>query len=410
MAKRIAVIGAGLAGLSAANKLVDAGADVTVYEARDRVGGRIWSASVQAAGGEAIIERGAEFFLNGYTAAEALLEKFGLALADTGMSYYVREPIDTPGITAADIVTAGKLAAANMTKPGAAELAAEDVIADIDASPEVIEALRGRIEISTSVPAKTVWSQALMNVASFEPLPSFRVAGGNDRLPKAMAAALGDRVKLKHYVNSVRNLEDGSVEVTVNGTTQSFDAAIVTVPFSVMNTMTDAGALPTDERRELAKQSLVQGHAAKLHLPLAQRPAETSAKMSVADRYWTWTATDESGEIPAVLNGFMASYDAIERSGMFVSPEPWGEQVKASRPDLEIDEGTEAIATLWSVDPFALGGYTAHAAGKHELTPSDLQEPIGQIYWAGEYCDDDFTGLIEGAIRSGIRAAKSALG
>ena len=409
MVKNIAVIGAGLAGLSAANELLEAGADVTVFEARDRVGGRIWSATVPTASGDAVIERGAEFFLNGYTAAEAQLEKFGLSLADTGMSYYVREPIDTPGITAADIVEAGKLAAVNMNKPGAANLSAEAVIADIDAEPSVIEALRGRIEISTSVPANTVWSQALMNVASFEPLPSYRVAGGNDRLPKAMAAALGDRVKLNQRVERVRNL-DSSVEVTVDGAPLAFDAVIVTVPFSVMNTMTEAGALPTNERRDLAKQSLVQGHAAKLHLPLAQRPAETSAKMSVADRYWTWTATDENGEIPAVLNGFMASYKAIERSGMFESPEPWGESVKTSRPDLEIDEDAAAIATLWSVDPFALGGYTAHAAGKYELTPSNLQEPIGQIYWAGEYCDDDFTGLIEGAIRSGIRAAKSALG
>lgn len=409
MVKNIAVIGAGLAGLSAANELLEAGADVTVFEARDRVGGRIWTATVPTTSGDAIIERGAEFFLNGYSATEAQLAKFGLRLADTGMSYYVREPIDTPGITAADIVEAGTLAAVNMNKPGAANLSAEAVIADIDAEPTVIEALRGRIEISTSVPANTVWSQALMNVASFEPLPSYRVAGGNDRLPKAMAAALGDRVKLNQRVESVRNL-DGSVEVTVNGAPQAFDAVIVTVPFSVMKTMTEAGALPTNERRDLAKQSLVQGHAAKLHLPLAQRPAETSAKMSVADRYWTWTATDENGEIPAVLNGFMASYKAIERSGMFESPEPWGESVKASRPDLEIDEDAAAIATLWSVDPFALGGYTAHAAGKYELTPSNLQEPIGQIYWAGEYCDDDFTGLIEGAIRSGIRAAKSALG
>ena len=66
-ALRVAVLGAGLAGLSAATRLVRAGHDVTVFEARDRVGGRVWSGTVIAAGAEHVIERGAEFVLDGYT-------------------------------------------------------------------------------------------------------------------------------------------------------------------------------------------------------------------------------------------------------------------------------------------------------------------------------------------------------
>ena len=62
MSGRTIVIGAGFAGLAAADRLAERGADVLVLEARDRVGGRVWSATL----GGVVIERGAEFVLDGY--------------------------------------------------------------------------------------------------------------------------------------------------------------------------------------------------------------------------------------------------------------------------------------------------------------------------------------------------------
>ena len=64
-ASRVVVVGAGFAGLRAAERLAARGADVTVLEARERVGGRVWSA--YPFGDEAgVVERGAEFVLAGY--------------------------------------------------------------------------------------------------------------------------------------------------------------------------------------------------------------------------------------------------------------------------------------------------------------------------------------------------------
>ena len=97
---RIAVIGAGLAGLAAATELARAGQHPTVFEARDRVGGRVWSERLRAGGRDVVVERGAEFVLDGYTSLRAHLDELGLALVDTGMSYYVREPGDLPDVTA----------------------------------------------------------------------------------------------------------------------------------------------------------------------------------------------------------------------------------------------------------------------------------------------------------------------
>jgi len=89
---RVCVIGAGFAGLTAATELNASGIDVIVLEARDRVGGRVWSQPFDPAEpASPVIERGAEFILEGYDVLRSYADGLGLTLADTGMSYYVRE-------------------------------------------------------------------------------------------------------------------------------------------------------------------------------------------------------------------------------------------------------------------------------------------------------------------------------
>ena len=89
---RAAVIGAGLAGLAAADGLHRAGVEVVVLEARERVGGRVWS---QRLPNGAIVEMGAEFILPGNTVVEATAERLGLGLWAKGMAYGRREPRGT---------------------------------------------------------------------------------------------------------------------------------------------------------------------------------------------------------------------------------------------------------------------------------------------------------------------------
>ena len=86
---RVVVIGAGLAGLVAADELLRRGWSVEVLEARDRVGGRTWSRRLPNG---AVAEMGAEFILPGNTEVAALAEELGLALVDKGMRYGRREP------------------------------------------------------------------------------------------------------------------------------------------------------------------------------------------------------------------------------------------------------------------------------------------------------------------------------
>ena len=97
--KRIVVIGAGYAGLSAADALRAGGAEVTVLEARDRVGGRVWSVPF----GDAMIERGAEFILPGYDVMNELAERFGIPRVLKGTPYGRRVPVGEEAVSEADL-------------------------------------------------------------------------------------------------------------------------------------------------------------------------------------------------------------------------------------------------------------------------------------------------------------------
>src|SRR6187455_1862076 len=98
--RHVAVVGAGLAGLSAADALQRAGCEVTVLEARDRVGGRVWS---QQLPGGAVVEMGAEFILPGNPLVEETARRLGLGMWEKGMAYGRREPRGGDPVTEAEL-------------------------------------------------------------------------------------------------------------------------------------------------------------------------------------------------------------------------------------------------------------------------------------------------------------------
>jgi monoamine oxidase len=103
LSRRALVIGAGLAGLAAADQLDRAGWEVEVLEARDRVGGRVRSRRLDNG---AVVELGAEFILPGNTEVEALAGRLGLGLWDKGMRYGRRDPRGGIGTTEAELAEA----------------------------------------------------------------------------------------------------------------------------------------------------------------------------------------------------------------------------------------------------------------------------------------------------------------
>ena len=143
---RVAVAGAGLAGLAAADELARAGHSVAVFEARDRVGGRVWSRRLDNG---AVVEMGAEYILPGNSAVRELAERFGLGLWDKGMRYGRREPRGGIGTTHEELVAAAAIVERSLetAPPG---LSARELLDGLDIPPGAREALLARVEISSA--------------------------------------------------------------------------------------------------------------------------------------------------------------------------------------------------------------------------------------------------------------------
>lgn len=383
------VVGAGFAGLSAATELVAAGIDVVVLEARHRVGGRVWSATMDGN----VIERGGEFILAGYDRLRELAAQHGLAVADTGMSYYVREPRGIDGVDAEALARAG----AAVARAAGDTVSVADAIARASIDPPLGEAVRARVEISCAFEADRLRPAVLEHVASFTPLPSHRIASGNDSLARAMARSL--RVELDAPARAVEQRADG-VRVVLDDGELDGDRAVLALPLPLLRELAIDPPLPGWKREALARVEL--GQAAKLHVALAA-PAPPSAVMSVPDRFWCWTASGAE----RVLNCFAGSPSALRRLELDAGPRRWLALVRDLRPDLWL-AASEPVLTTWEDDPWARGAYRAD--GLAEVDEELLAAPVGALHFAGEWCAGEWSGLMEGALRSGARAAAELLG
>jgi monoamine oxidase len=394
---RAVVIGAGLAGLAAADELRRRGAEVTVLEARERVGGRVWSRELDNG---AVVEMGAEFILPGNTLVRALAERFGLGLWDKGMRYGQREARGVPGLTDESLGRAARVVeralADGEAGPGESVMRLVDRLA---LDPAAAEAIVARAEVSAASPAELVPASDLAGVARLDAEPSPSIAGGNQRLAEALAAPLGDSLRLGTPARSI-SWRDDRVRVAIDDGEVEADACVVAVPASVIAELEFEPALP--ERQAGALGGIRYGQAAKLFVPL-RAPAPHSAVLSVPERYWTWTATGAGGRVQPVVSAFAGSPDALGRLGVAEGAERWLASLARLRGDLDLDlEPAGAVLSTWSDDPWVGGAYSV---GRPASAARILSEQLGPLAFAGEHTAEEFPSLMEGALRSGQRAA-----
>ncbi|MSO40966.1 MAG: FAD-dependent oxidoreductase [Solirubrobacterales bacterium] len=398
--KRVIVVGAGLAGLVAADELRRAGREVTVLEARDRVGGRVWSRELPNG---AVVEMGAEFILPGNTEVVKLAARFSLGLWDKGMRYGDRDPRGGIGTTKADVAAAVPAVEAALGSLGDERPSALAMLESLELDPGVREAMIARVEISSATPADRVPAADLAGLAHIGQDPSPGVAGGNQRLATSLASELGAIVRLDSAVRRIAWGEQGVRVATESaaggsGAELEAEACVIAAPASVCDRIEFDPALPAGKSSALA--AVAYGQAAKLLVPLAE-PAPVGAVLNVPERYWCWTATGAGEAAQPVVSCFAGSAPGLEALGVATGPERWLASLAALRPDLRLEPGGAVLST-WDDDPWVRAAYSV---SPEPALAEALAEPVGPLSFAGEHTGGAFNGLMEGAIRSGRRAA-----
>jgi monoamine oxidase len=428
----VLVGGAGLAGLAAARDLVAAGAHVTVVDARDRVGGRVWTIR-DGFDERQHAEGGADMIDDGQAEIRNLAGELGLKLTRIlrGSFGYVRENssgrprivhrMSGRGWDLLDdrlqaVIRPYKLAERRWDSPIASRIARRSVAAWLDetnADQELRASTTGLRGFFLADPEELSLI-ALVDQFSEDdgpaPGPMYRIDGGNDTLATALAAALGPRLHLNTEIVAITH-RGSTVRIAVkSGQQQSqitCDYAVLTMPASVLRRIPFTPSLPAQQHDAIAR--LKYGRATRTLLQFSKRfwraPGRPRAFGSPLAFGAVWEGNEEQRGRAGILS-LLAGGGASDATQAIVAKD--GPSGLANALEWLGSKGAELVASrqiVWEHDPWARGGYAFFDPEFDPALRPWLARPFGRMFFAGEHTSVRWQGYMNGAVESGRRAA-----
>jgi monoamine oxidase len=429
----VLVAGAGLAGLAAAHDLRAMGADVTVIDARDRVGGRVWTLHDGFAGNQHA-EAGGDLIDDAQHEIRSLAAELGLTLTKIlrgGFSYVRPDSSGRPHIVGrgasrgwerlaaavAPITRRYRLAEQRWDSPIAADIAKRSVahwLDDIDADGDLRTTALGLRGFFLADPEELSLIALVDQFASSDTpprAPMYRIEGGNDRLAATLAAPLADRLHLNTELVAVSHRGRGvraSIRTGRAVSAMTADYLVLTLPTAVLRRIPITPALPPQQHDAIAR--LKYGHATKTLLQFSSRfwraPGRLRAFGSALAFGAAWDANEEQRGRPGILSLLAgggasdATQAIVAKSGMpgLIRELDW---LGAAHGELL---GSRQVA--WESDPWSRGGYAYFDPAFDPALRPWLARPFGRLFFAGEHTSIRWQGYMNGAIESGRRAAE----
>lgn len=456
---KVAIIGSGLAGLTAAHYLNKLGIQVTVYEAKSITGGRVQSQSTVIPA--LVNDLGGSFVNQDHDDIHALVEEFNLTLFDR---YRAIESLDIPPVfyhyegqswTEPEVAAQlGDLAAQigedydrlEQDFEAHAEVLDPLSVADyLDQHADKIPSTWIRTFVETGIrseygvePEESSALQLIYNLPSVEgnevqPIASdetYLVEGGSARLVKALGERLEGQIETRWVLKRIE--QDGESYVLSfdpaggSQATVAADYVILAIPFPALRRVEIEVDLPEGLRQFIAEVGL--GRNEKVLAGFQQKVWLSEAGFSIetwADGTFTqiWDDTQRQGEQPeAVLTYYLGGNNARSAAA---SASTLGSQVVAQSaawlPELEIAQTERYFRTYWGEDPFIGGGYTNFRPGQYlkfgEYLYIESEDPdervdvhVGSLVFAGEQFSDEYYGYMNGAAQTGRLAAEVVAG
>jgi monoamine oxidase len=451
-APRIVVVGGGLAGLTCAYRLKQAGYSAQLYEASDRLGGRCWTLRGTFANGQ-IAEHGGELIDQGHTEVRQLSQQLGLNLdnllsAETNGTepfyYFDGRPYSFAEATDdlkqiwqqlhKDVSAASYPTLYNLSTPRGRELDRMSIVDWINAyvpggmGSKLGQLLDVAYNIEYGAESNVQSSLNMLYLLAYSGQGQLRifgpsnekyhVRGGNDQIPARLADALGGQITLGSELVAIRRNSDGSFRLSfLRGGGTSFvpaDRVVLALPFSILRTV-DYSKAGFTALKGTAIQELGMGTNSKLHTQFTSRHwatlgcnGETYADTGYQN---TWDVTRaQSGR-----SGILVDYTGGNIGASFGTGTPQERaqqflgQIEPVLPGISARWNGRATVDFWTSYPWTKGSYSYWKVGQYTKFAGVERLPEGACHFAGEHTSIDFQGYLNGAVETGQRAAGEIL-
>jgi monoamine oxidase len=452
-APRIVVIGAGLAGLSCAYQLQQAGYSAQVYEASDRLGGRCWTDRTSFLGGQ-IAEHGGELIDQGHTAVRQLIQRLGLDLDNLLQAevngtepfhYFDGSPYTFTQATNDlkqiwqqihnDVSAASYPTLYNLSTQRGRELDQMSIADWIQAYvPGGLASKLGQlldvaynIEYGAETNVQSSLNMLYLlgysgqgQLRIFGPSnEKYHVRGGNDQIVTRLAAALPGQITRGAALKSISRTSSGSYQLSLaltGGGTKSVgaDRVVLALPFSMLREVSYSQA-GFSSRKQTAIKELPMGTNSKLHLQFSSRRwsgiGNTGDTYSDTGYQATWDVTRAQPGTPGILvdytggkigNSFGTGTPS-DRARQFLG------QIEPVLPGLSARWNGRATVDYWAGNPWTKGSYSYWKVGQYTKFAGAEREIEGACHFAGEHTSIDFQGYLNGAVETGQRAADEVI-
>lgn len=444
----VVIVGAGVAGLTAAWRLRQAGVRVRIYEANTRVGGRVYSLRDHFPDGQ-VIELGGELIDTSHVRIQALCREFGLELDDlladgTGLTpetwHFGGRTYEENDLIEALPSLARALRRDQARLPDEADVTwrAPHGLHDLDAltmaqwldQAGVDGWLRGLIDVAyTTEMGAEPELQSALNLIDFiavdehfsifgESDERFHVRGGNDLIVQALARQLDDVIQTGTVLEALRQRAGGGYTLSLRESRASrdieADIVVLAIPFTTLRRVQLDLELPEVKRRAI--HELGYGNNAKLMIGFSGRPwrghGSNGSVFTDLPFQSTWETSRAQPGGAGILTNFTGG-----RHALAIGSGPAKDQADSAVRDLEqvfpgvaaARDGAREVRFHWPSQPWVMGSYACYGPGQWMTLRGVAGERVGGLLFAGEHCALDNQGFIEGACESGEQAAADAL-
>lgn len=419
----VIVVGGGFAGVTAARELQRTGFDTVLVEARDRIGGRTWTAEF---GGQAV-ELGGTWVHWFQPHVWAELDRYGLGITESpahdDCTWVVGDELRHG--TAADLWPrlfdgSDRLCHDSrevLPRPhdpfygdlGTVDgLSVRDRLEELDLDPEgwdlndaLWAGLCSAYIHETGLAAALRW-HALAGWSADRMLDCsshYKIAGGTKSLVEAIAADGAFEIRLASPVVGVDAEPDGAAVVLAGGETLAARAVVVAVPLNVLHSIQFTPELSSGKRE--AAEAGQSSHGVKTW---ARVRGERGFVAVAPSRYaLTYVSAEYVFGGDTLVVGFGPDASALDPTDR----DAVAEVIRRLVPDAEV---LEVHAHDWTTDEFSRGTWSMPRP--HAMTRSlrELQRPEGRVFLAGSDVANGWNGFIDGAIESGLASARAVRG